>query len=149
MVARAAILTPKGARSTLRWCAVAMIACLTPSQDRSWAPRTPACATTPTSTRSPAPTTCPARGVRQAIMATAHHRSVDLAPLGVRIGAFATMRARTWEAYRRSLGRQGEQLPEDLADVVAHVAAFADRVLGGSPADARWVAASRTWTTTT
>lgn len=88
-------------------------------------------------------------GVRQAIVATAHHRSVDLAPLGVRIGAFATMRARTWGAYRRSLGRQGEQLPEDLADVVAHVAAFADRVLGGSPADARWVAASRTWTTTT
>ena len=88
-------------------------------------------------------------GVRQAIVATAHHRSVDLAPLGVRIGAFTTMRARTWEAYRRSLGRQGERLPEDLADVVAHVAAFADGVLGESPADARWVAASRTWTTTT
>ncbi|NMM31157.1 MAG: hypothetical protein HHJ10_08985 [Cellulomonas sp.] len=66
-----------------------------------------------------------------------------------RVGAFATMRARTWVAYQRSLGRRGEQLPADLADHVARVAAFADDVLGGSPADGRWVAASRTWTTTT
>jgi hypothetical protein len=88
-------------------------------------------------------------GVREAIVATARHRGIDLAPLSARVGAFATMRARTWVAYRRSLGRQGEQLPEDLADVVAHVAAFADGVLAVSPADARWVAASRTWTTTT
>ena len=88
-------------------------------------------------------------GVREAIVATARHRGINLAPLSDRVGAFATMRARTWFAYRRSLGRQGEQLPEDLADLVAHVAAFADGVLGGSPADAGWVAASRTWTTTT
>jgi Nucleotidyl transferase AbiEii toxin, Type IV TA system len=88
-------------------------------------------------------------GVRDAIAATARHRGVDLAPLSDKVGAFATLRARTWTAYRRSLGRQAEQLPEDLAVLVAHVAAFADAVLGGSTADARWVAASRTWTTTT
>ena len=88
-------------------------------------------------------------GLREAIVATARHRGIDLMPLGDRVGALATMRARTWVAYRRSLGRQGEQLPEDLTDLVAHVAAFADGVLGESPADGRWVAASRTWTTTT
>jgi Nucleotidyl transferase AbiEii toxin, Type IV TA system len=88
-------------------------------------------------------------GVRKAIAATARHRGVDLAPLSDRVGAFATLRARTWVAYRHGLGRQGEQLPEELADLVAHVAAFADGVLGESPTDGRWVATSRTWTTTT
>ena len=88
-------------------------------------------------------------GVRDAIAATARHRGVHLAPLSDRVGAFAALRARTWVAYRRGLGRQGEQLPEDLADLVAQVVAFADEVLGASTAAARWVAASRTWTTTT
>ena len=88
-------------------------------------------------------------GVTEAIVATARHRGVDPAPLSDRVGDFATMRARTWVAYRRSRGRQGEQLPEDLADLVAHVVAFADEVLSGSQADSRWIAASRTWTRTT
>ncbi len=87
-------------------------------------------------------------GVRQAIAATARHRDVDLMPLSSRVGAFAALRARTWAAYRRSLGRQGEQLPEELADLVAYVVAFADGVLGESPTGGRWVATSRAWTTT-
>ena len=87
-------------------------------------------------------------GVRQAIAATARHRGVELAPLSERAGGFAALRARTWLAYRRSLGRQGEQLPEDLADLVAHVVAFADGILGESATGGRWVATCRTWTTT-
>jgi hypothetical protein len=86
--------------------------------------------------------------VRAAIVATAAHRDVDLAPLSARVGPFAALRARTWVAYRRSLGRQGEALPEDLADVVADVVAFADAALGEATVDARWVAVSRTWRTT-
>jgi len=66
-----------------------------------------------------------------------------------RVAAFATMRAHTWVVCRGSLGRQAEQVAEDLAYLVAHVAACADGVLSGSPAGARWVAASRTWTTIT
>ena len=71
------------------------------------------------------------QAVRGAIAATAGYRGVDLAPLSAMIGTFAAVRARTWVAYRRSLGRREEELPGDLTDVVADVAVFADGALGG------------------
>nr|WP_255347186.1 nucleotidyl transferase AbiEii/AbiGii toxin family protein [Cellulomonas sp. KRMCY2] len=81
--------------------------------------------------------------VRQAIDATAAHRGVTLAPLSGTVGALATSRAGTWAAYRRSLGRQGEDLPMGFTDVVSPVTAFADGVLVEAT-DARWLAESRT-----
>ena len=82
--------------------------------------------------------------VRQAIDATAAHRGVALTPLSASVGALATSRAGSWAAYRRSLGRQSEDLPVGFAEVVSAVAAFADGILVQA-ADATWLAASRTW----
>jgi len=82
--------------------------------------------------------------VRQAIDATAAHREVALAPLSASVGALATSRAGSWAAYRRSLGRQSEDLPVGFAEVVSAVAAFADGILVQAP-DATWIARSRTW----
>ena len=59
--------------------------------------------------------------------------------LGDRIGAFAALRGGTYLAGHRPLVRRGEQLPEDLADLVTPVEPLADVVLGWSLAVGRGV----------
>jgi len=56
------------------------------------------------------------------------------------------LRQSTYTAYRASLGRDGEYLPEDFSTVVAAVTAFADYVVDSAPNTTVWHASSRTWT---
>jgi len=57
--------------------------------------------------------------------------ALDLAALSSKVGPSVALRAPAWMACRRRLGRQEDELPEDLAEVVAKMAVFADGVLGG------------------
>lgn len=86
--------------------------------------------------------------MRAALTATATFRTVELVPLSAAVGGLARLRRGDYLAYRDSLGHYGEPLPEDLTDVIAAAAAFADPVIHGErAAGGTWVPSARRWTT--
>ncbi len=84
------------------------------------------------------------RTAREALLATAAHRGTTVQPLSAAIGNIADLRARTFVAYRASLGASGLRLPADFLTVVNAVTAFADPLAtdaGGvtwQPMERRW-----------
>ena len=86
--------------------------------------------------------------MRDALTATATFRAVDLVPLSVAVGDLASLRRGDYRAYRDALGHFGEHLPDDLADVIAAVAAFADPLITTTDtAHKTWDPGARRWTT--
>ena len=81
---------------------------------------------------------------RDALLATAAHRHVALRPLSTAIGQLTTTRAAGYRAYRTGLATDGDDLPLDLAEIIAAVTTFADPLLQGPPRHT-WNAASRRW----
>ncbi|TCO44163.1 nucleotidyltransferase AbiEii toxin of type IV toxin-antitoxin system [Kribbella antiqua] len=67
--------------------------------------------------------------VREAVRATAAFRGTAVRPLSEVTSGLVALRSGAYAAYRAGLGLSGHDLPEDFADLVQVVAAFADRVL--------------------
>ena len=81
-----------------------------------------------------------------AILATAVHRRVMIRPLSSAIGDIARVRGPGYVAYRRRLGVDAKQLPQDFTEVVGGVITFADPVLTPTMASgSRWHASTRCW----
>jgi hypothetical protein len=84
-------------------------------------------------------------GLRDALLATTAFRGTPLEPLSSAIDDLVVLRRATYTAYRVSLGRDGQQLPERFADVVAAVAVFADALCEPATTGTAWQAAHRRW----
>lgn len=84
--------------------------------------------------------------VRAALLATAQFRGTTLRPLSEAVGNLVELRASTYLAYRRSLGRDGEHLPLGLDEVLAAVIPFADPLMFDDPAAGDWNPRLRRWT---
>lgn len=87
--------------------------------------------------------------VRAALLATSRFRGTTLQPLSEAIGNLVGLRATTYLAYRRSLGRDGEHLPPGFDEVLAVVVAFADPLMIDDPAAGDWNPELRSWTSPT
>ncbi len=86
--------------------------------------------------------------MREALRATATFRNVKLVPVAVAVGDLASLRGGGYRAYREALGRFGEHLPDDLAEVIAAAAAFADPlIVGADTANGAWDPGARRWST--
>jgi hypothetical protein len=84
--------------------------------------------------------------MRDALTATATFRNVELVPVSVAVGNLASLRGGGYRVYREALGRFGEHLPDDLADVIAAAAAFADPlIVGADAANGAWDPGARRW----
>ncbi|MGL4173247.1 MAG: nucleotidyl transferase AbiEii/AbiGii toxin family protein [Actinomycetota bacterium] len=84
--------------------------------------------------------------VRAAVEATAAFRGVTLAPMSEAVEGLETLRAKTYAAYRKSLGGSTVQgLPQQFVDVIAAVVAFIDPVVSGLVGDATWEPMMRRW----
>jgi hypothetical protein len=86
------------------------------------------------------------QAVRAALLATAQFRGIALQPLSSAVGNLVELRAGTYLAYRRGLGRDGEQLPSGLDEVLATVIAFGDPLMVDDPAAGDWDPELRSWT---
>jgi nucleotidyltransferase AbiEii toxin of type IV toxin-antitoxin system len=84
------------------------------------------------------------RTAREALLATAAHRGTPVQRLSDAIGNIASLRSRTFEAYRASLGDAGVNLPAGFGSVVNAVTAFADP-LAFDAWDATWEPTERRW----
>ena len=84
-------------------------------------------------------------GLRDALLATTAFRGTPLEPLSSAVDDLVVLRRATYTAYRVSLGRDGQQLPEQFADVVAAVAVFADPLCEPATTGTAWQAAHRRW----
>lgn len=86
------------------------------------------------------------RGVaREALNATATFRGTHLVPLSEAIRELVSLRGATYTAYRRSLGADGDLLPERFTDVVEAVVTFADLLTDEADGAARWNPELRRW----
>jgi hypothetical protein len=86
------------------------------------------------------------RAVRAALLATAQFRGIALQPLSSAVGNLVELRAGTYLAYRRGLGRDGDHLPSGLDEVLATVIAFGDPLMVDDPAAGDWDPELRNWT---
>ena len=84
--------------------------------------------------------------LRAALENTSAHRKITLRPLSAALGDLATVRARTYDAYRRRLGQDSADLPEKFLTLVDDVTTFADPLLLNTSGAHRWLARSRAWT---
>jgi hypothetical protein len=83
--------------------------------------------------------------VREALIATARHRDVAVAPLSTAIGNLIALRAGTYTAYRSGLGPDADRLPPDFEALVAAVVGFADGLVDEAQPSTRWDPAARRW----
>lgn len=83
--------------------------------------------------------------VSRALFTTAAHRDVEVVPLSDVLTDFASVRARGYDAYRSSLGPDGQALPATFAEVVRAVSHFADRLARDTGHDSQWDPAQRRW----
>ena len=83
--------------------------------------------------------------VREALIATARHRAVAVAPLSKAIGNLIALRAGTYTAYRSGLGPDSDRLPPDFEALVAAVTGFADGLVDEAQPSTRWNPAARRW----
>ena len=88
--------------------------------------------------------TIDAQTLRSAITATSDHRDVDLQPLGTLLAPLAELRQTPWTAF---VGRAGlaDDVPDELAQVIGAVVAFADPILTGEVTAGSWDPARRGW----
>ncbi|GAA0372375.1 nucleotidyl transferase AbiEii/AbiGii toxin family protein [Actinoallomurus spadix] len=84
-------------------------------------------------------------GLFAAVARTADHRGLKPGPLSERITSLVDLRRRTYHEWRIGLGPDGDAYPEDFAEVVAGVVAFADPLLAGEVAGAAWDPDGRSW----
>lgn len=84
------------------------------------------------------------RQARDALLATAAYRAVNLQPLSIAVGELATIRAGTYRTYRAGLGTDGTDLPESLTEVITAVIAFADPLVQDVPRHS-WNPTTRDW----
>jgi hypothetical protein len=84
------------------------------------------------------------RTAREALLATAAHRGTPVQRLSDAVGNIASLRSRTFEAYRASLGDAGVNLPAGFGSVVNAVTAFGDP-LAFDAWDATWEPTERRW----
>jgi hypothetical protein len=84
--------------------------------------------------------------LRAAITATAEYREVVLTPIADVLTTLATDGQRRWRRYTERAGLS-DDVPPRLADVIAHVTAFADPILEGSVVDASWDPIAPSWST--
>ncbi len=86
--------------------------------------------------------------MRDALTATATFRNVELVPVSAAVGDLASLRGGDYRAYREALGHFGEHLPDDLAEVIAAAAAFADPLIISTDTTNRaWDPGARRWST--
>jgi len=83
--------------------------------------------------------------MREALLTTAAFRATALTPLSSTLDNLIELRVSAYRAYRSSLGPDGDNLPDDFADVVAVVAAFADPLIDTTRDHISWQAAHRRW----
>jgi hypothetical protein len=83
--------------------------------------------------------------LREALTATAAFREVPVTPLAQAVGRLAELRESTYSAYRQVAGTSTASLPQSFSDVVAFAISFADPVLEGLDANAKWNPASGSW----
>jgi hypothetical protein len=92
----------------------------------------------------------PYHGVRVTLtgqLATvATHRQVTLRPLNELLQEYARLAQPRWAAWRRRQ-RLDDRLPEPFDDLLTHVIAFTDPVLGNSVTAGTWQPITRRWTT--
>lgn len=88
---------------------------------------------------------CPSRATRESLNATATFRGTHLVPLSEAIRELVSLRSATYTAYRRSLGADGDLLPERFTDVVEAVVTFADLLTDEADGAARWNPELRRW----
>lgn len=81
----------------------------------------------------------------EAIEKVAGHRSLSLVPLSQAVLSITDLRSRTYREWRRRLGPDGDPYPDDFKSVVAEVIRFADPLLTGDAAGARWDPDARSW----
>jgi hypothetical protein len=84
------------------------------------------------------------RIARRALLATTAYRGTPVQRLSDALGNFAELRRQTFDAYRKSLGDVGLQLPADLKELVSAVTAFADP-LAAEAGHAIWQPNERQW----
>lgn len=83
--------------------------------------------------------------VRAALDATGNYRGVQMVPLSDVLGEFAIVRQRTYSAFCRRLGPDGDHLPAELREVVVAIEAFVDPLVRGDVGQGRWVPLARRW----
>ncbi|GAB3965333.1 hypothetical protein GCM10029978_027830 [Actinoallomurus acanthiterrae] len=66
-------------------------------------------------------------------------------PLSESIRSLIDLRGRIYREWRRRLGPDGDAYPDDFAEVVAEVTAFADPLLAGQIVGADWDPVARSW----
>jgi hypothetical protein len=81
-----------------------------------------------------------------ALHTVATHRRVRVEPLAELLADYPTLVQRKWAAWVRKQ-QLDDRLPEDFADVLAAVTAFADPALMDSVKGKTWDAAERIWQT--
>jgi hypothetical protein len=84
------------------------------------------------------------RVARHALLATSAYRGTSVQRLSDALGNFAELRRQTFDAYRKSLGDVGLQLPADLKELVSAVTTFADP-LAAKAGHAIWQPTERQW----
>ena len=85
------------------------------------------------------------RQTRDALLATAAYRAVNLRPLSIAVGELALIRSGAFRAYRAGLGADGTDLPEGLTELITAITAFADPLIQGGPRHS-WNPTTRDWT---
>lgn len=80
-----------------------------------------------------------------AIARVAEHRQVPLSPLATSLAGYPRLAQSRWAAWRRRQLLDG-MLPEDFAEVLDAVTAFADPCLRADVASGVWDATARRWT---
>ncbi|HEX3785690.1 MAG TPA: nucleotidyl transferase AbiEii/AbiGii toxin family protein [Pseudonocardiaceae bacterium] len=81
----------------------------------------------------------------EALAATAEHRGIRLRPLSSAITDLPTRRQRSYTAWLRRQGPAARDHPEQFADLVAAVTAFADPLLADAVRQRIWDPSTTTW----
>lgn len=84
-----------------------------------------------------------APALQRSLRAVADHRGIDTAPLSDGMEGLAEHGRVQWSAWRRRTRQTA--LPEDLADVLGRICAFADPLLRADRVSGTWNPAASTW----
>lgn len=83
--------------------------------------------------------------LRSALLRTTTYRGSPLRQLSEVVVRLPHLRQASYTAWRRRQRAAALAYPEEFADVVAHVIAFADPLISDQVGDRYWYAAGRTW----
>ncbi|GAA2507480.1 nucleotidyl transferase AbiEii/AbiGii toxin family protein [Streptomyces thermolineatus] len=82
--------------------------------------------------------------LRRSVVTVSEHRRVVLTPLATALAGYPAVAQAKWAAWRRRQ-RLDDRLPEEFADVLGTVAAFADPVLTGRTSGLSWDPGALSW----